>query len=411
MLTDTKARTARATGKPRKLTDRDGLYLFITTKGAKSWRYDYRVAGSRETLTIGRYPDVPLTEARNGKRKPGFISLADARAMVAQGDSPAKAKQANKAQMTLARANTVQALAEKWYATRASARSASWRDLSRRWLDQDIYPALGSKPIQEVTADDVERLVRKVAEKRGANSAYAMRLTFASVYKSLPRALGLGNPARDVAGVIELPKAKPKGRALSAKEIPAFLGAADRYPGRPQTKLAIRLLMLTFPRKRELIEATWDEVDLERGEWVIPAERMKMDKPHIVPLSRQAAECFEKLKPLAFGSDYVFPNLGNPKKPMGASTLNKVFDEIGWGGKFTPHGVRATASTWLNTQGKWPGDAIERQLAHTERDLVRAAYNHADHMEQRIAMMQAWSEYIDGLCSGKIVAGNFGRAA
>lgn len=402
MLTDTKARTARATGKPRKLTDRDGLYLFITPNGAKSWRYDYRLAGARETLTIGRYPDTPLTKARD--------KLAKARELVAQGVSPAKAKQADKAQKKLARANTVQALAEKWYTTRAPARSASWRDLARRWLDKDIYPALGSKPIQEVTTDDVERLVRRVAEKRGAKSAYAMRLTLASVYKSLPRALGLGNPARDVAGVIELPTPKRKGRALSAKEIPAFLDAADRYPGRPQTKLAIRLLMLTFPRKRELIEATWSEIDLERGEWVIPAERMKMDKPHIVPLSRQAAECFEKLQPLAFGSDYVFPNLGNPKKPMGASTLNKVFGEIGWGGKFTPHGVRATASTWLNAQG-WPADAIERQLAHTERDLVRAAYNHADHMGERIKMMQAWGDYIDGLCSGKIVAANFGREA
>lgn len=401
MLTDIKARAAKAKQKPYKLTDRDGLYLFITTNGAKSWRYDYRLLGARQTLTIGQYPDVSLTVARD--------RLADARRAVAQGDSPAEAKQAAKAQAKIARANTVRALGEKWYEARSISRSASWRDNARRFLEQDIYPAIGNKPIRDVTADDVERLVRKVAEKRGAKSAHYMRLTLASLFKSLPRSLNVGNPARDVGTVIELPKPKPRGRPLTAKEIPVFLEAADRYPGRTATKLAIKLLMLTFVRKRELIEATWDELDLERGEWVIPAGRMKMEKPHIVPLSRQAIECFEKLKPLAFGSPYVFPNLGNPKKPMGASTLNKVFEEIGYGGSFTPHGARSTASTALNAQG-WGADAIERQLAHAERDLVRAAYNHSDHLDERKRMMQAWADYLDALCSGASVA-NIRRAA
>lgn len=391
MLTDTKARAAKVKGKPYKLADREGLYLFITPTGAKSWRYDYRIAGARGTLVIGRYPDIGLAEAREAHQS--------ARKAVAQGESPAQAKQTAKARAQLARANTVKIAAEKWYQARVETRSASWRDNARRWLDQDIYPALGNKPVQEVTADDVERLVRSVAEKRGPKSAYCVRLTLAGVYKSLPRALGLGNPARDVGAVIELPKPKPKGRPLAAKEIPAFLEAADRYPGRPQTKLAIRLLMLTFVRKRELTEAAWNEVDLDRAEWVIPAERMKRDKPHIVPLSQQAIECFQRLRELAGDSPYVFPNLGDPRRPMADTTLNKAFGEIGYGGRFTPHGARATASTLLNSQG-WPADAIERQLAHTERDLVRAAYNHADYLQERKKMMQAWADYVDGLCSG-----------
>lgn len=391
MLTDTKARAARPAEKPYKLTDRDGLYLHVSPTGAKSWRFDYRLAGARETLTIGRYPDVPLGAARD--------ALGRARAFVARGESPAKAKQHSKASAREARANTLQATAEKWYEARAKARSASWRDNARRWLDQDIYPMVGSKPIRDVTADDLERLVRRIAEKRGVKSAHYARLLVAGVFKSLPRHLGVGNPARDVAGLLELPKGKPRGRALSAKEIPAFLEAVDGYPGRKATKLAARLLLLTFVRKRELIEAPWQELDLERGEWVISAERMKMEKPHIVPLSRQAIECFAKLEPLAMGSFYVFPNLGDPKRPMSASTLNKVFGEIGWGGKFTPHGARSTASTALNSQG-WNGDAIERQLAHTERDLVRGAYNHADYLEERRRMMQGWADYIDGLCAG-----------
>lgn len=391
MLTDIKARAAKAKQKPYKLTDREGLYLFISPKGAKSWRYDYRLVGARQTLTIGLYPEISLAVAR--KR------LTEARSRVAEGVSPAEVKQAAKAQARIARKNTVRALGQDWYQARSASRSQSWCGNARRFLEKDIYPALGNKPIREVTPDDVERLVRKVAEQRGAKSAHYMRLTLAGLFKSLPRSLNAGNPARDVGTVIELPKPKPRGRALTAKEIPVFLEAADRYPGRPQTKLAIRLLMLTFARKLELIEAPWSEINLDGAEWVIPAERMKREKAHIVPLSRQAVECFKKLKELPGGSDYVFPNLGDPKKPMSASTLNMVFDRIGYGGKFTPHGARSTASTALNSQG-WNDDAIERQLAHSERDLVRAAYNHSDYLQERRKMMQAWADYLDALASG-----------
>lgn len=399
MLTDTKIRAAKAAQKPYKLTDREGLYLHISPTGARSWRFDYRLGGARETLTIGRYPEISLEQARHGTRKPGFVSLADARAMVARGESPAKAKQERKVEQKIARANTLKALAEKWYAAKASARSKSWRGNARRWLDEDIYPAIGARPIQQLKADEIERVIRHIAEDRGAKSAHYARLLLAGVYNSLPRALNAGNPARDLAGMIEFQKAKPRGRPLSAKEIPAFLQAVDRYPGKTATKLAGKLLLLTFTRKKELVGVKWAELDLERAEWTIPAERMKMQKPHIVPLSHQAVESFKILKPLACGSDHVFPNLGDQRRPMSGTTLNKMFDEIGYGGKFTPHAARSTASTILNAQG-WSADAIERQLAHTERDLVRAAYNHADYMDERRRMMQAWSDFIDGLCSG-----------
>ena len=324
--------------------------------------------------------------------------------MVAQNQSPASTKQAEKAQTKIARANTVQALGQEWYEARSASRSASWRENAKRFLEQDIYPAIGNKPVRDVTADDVERLVRAVAVKRGAMSAHYMRLTIAGLFRSLPRSLNVGNPARDVGTVIELPKPKPKGRAMAAKDIPAFLEAADRYPARPQTKLAVRLLMLTFTRKRELIEAPWAEIDLDRAEWIISAERMKMDKPHIIPLSTQALECFRRLKELAGASPYVFPNLGDPKRPMSESTLNVLFDRMGYAGRFTPHGARSTASTLLNAQG-WSADAIERQLAHSERDLVRAAYNHADYLQERQRMMQAWADYLDGLSKNANVTG------
>ena len=391
MLTDTKASAVKAKGKPYKLADRDGLYLYVTPSGAKSWRFDYRVAGARETLSIGLYPDVGLERARD--------ELGKARKLVAKGESPARAKQDRKSSAKIARANTLQAVGRKWYQARAAYRSASWQGNAKRWLEGDFYPAIGSKPIQDVTADDVERVVRQIADKRGAKSAEYARIMLAAIFKSLPRAHGVGNPARDLGRVIEPPKVIPRGRALTTKEIPVFLEAADRYPGNHSTKLAIRLLMLTFVRKRELIEAKWSELDLKRGEWVIPAERMKMDGAHTVPLSRQAVECFEKLKPLACGSDYVFPHFARNEKPMNASTINMAFYRIGYAGKFTPHGARSTASTALNAQG-WSVDAIERQLAHAERDLVRAAYNQSDYMVERKKMMQAWADYVDGLCAG-----------
>lgn len=393
MLSDKKAKAAKGKDRPYKLADQGGLYLYVASSGAKSWRYDYRITGARETLTIGQYPDVSLAVARD--------DLAKARSMVAQGRSPAKAKQQAKAVVQLGRKNSVRALGDQWYADRAPSRSDSWRDNARRWLDQDIYPALGDKPIADVAMDDVERLVRAVAKKRGAVSARYAQLTLSRIFRAAPRSLAVGNPARDVGNdLIQLPEPTPKGRPLSAKEIPDFFKALGDYEGRLSTKLAARLLMLTFVRKCDLIQAPWAEVDLEREEWVISAERTKMGKPHIVPLSTQAVQCFRELQPLACGSLYVFPNAGDPRKTMSESTLNVMFNRMGYGGgRFTPHGARATASTALNEHG-FTGDAIERQLSHAERDQVRAAYNHADHIPQRRQMMQQWADYLDSLCAG-----------
>lgn len=384
-----------------------GLYLYVTPKsarhpkGAKSWRYDYRIAGQRETLTLGKYPDVSLAIAR--KRH------GEARELVAAGKSPAKEKRSQIEQAKLDRENTVRAICERWYAAKSHARSASWQANSRRWLDEDVYTAIGSKPLQQVTMDEIEAVLRSVAKERGASSSRQVRLMLASVYKSLPRSFGLGNPARDLGDVAEVRKGTPKGKPLPAKHIPALLETIERSPGRKQTKLAARLLLLTFTRKLEMIGATWEELDLSRGEWTIPAERMKADRPHIVPLSRQAVLCFELLRPLAAGSRFVFPNLGSQDKPMSAATLNKFFHEIGYP-HFTPHSARSTASTILNGQG-FDHDAIELQLAHVERNRTRAAYNYADKLEERKRMMQAWADFIDGLCAGNVVPMSRGKAA
>lgn len=382
-----------------KLADGGGLYLHIAPKsarhpgGAKSWRYDYRLAGRRETLTIGQYPDVPLARAR--KRH------SEARELVAEGKSPAKEKRSKKERDKLASQNTMKAVCERWYEAKAHARSASWRDNARRWLEGDIYRVIGSKSILHTTVEDIEGALRQIVKERGAASARYARLLLVSVYKSLPRALGLGNPARDLGDVAEVHKGEPRGKPLPAKQIPALLEAIEKAPARQQTKLAARLLLLTFTRKLELVSAPWEELDLERAEWTISAERMKADRPHVVPLSSQAVLCFEYLKPLAAGSKYVFPNIGSQDRPMAGTTLNKFFHEIGFA-HFTPHSARSTASTILNGQG-FDKDAIELQLAHVERSQTRAAYNYADKLEERSRMMQAWADFIDGLCAGNVI--------
>ena len=394
MLTDTRVRQARAHQKPYKLADEKGLYLYVSPSGAKSWRYDYRLNGKRETLTIGRYPDVSLAGDDGARER-----HQAARKRVEKGESPARVKQVIERAKRATAGDTVTAIAESWYAQKEQARSETWKDNVRRWLSKDVYPAFGSWPITEVKPSDILDLIKKVAKGRGERSAEYVRQTLSQVWEHAIRNLrATANPARDVRGAIEMPE--PKRRPpLSAKQIPDFLEAVDAYPGRLSTKLAIKLLLLTFVRKSELIGAMWDELDLDTAEWRIPALRMKMKDPHIVPLSSQAVKCFRELKAIASGSDYILPNLGSLKKPMGASSLNVAFERMGYGERFTPHGVRATASTILNEQG-FRADVIERQLAHTERNRIRAAYNHADYLIERRQMMQAWADYVDGLCSG-----------
>ena len=398
---DLRFRKAKAKDKPYKIADRDGLYLFVTPHEAKSWRFDYRLASVRRTLTIGRFPEVGLTAARD--------AVSAARALVAQGISPSRAKQEKKAAAELDRKNTLKARAEDWYAAKAPTRSKSWRRNARRWLDGDIYPTIGDKPIRNVTAGDIEDLVKATAKKRGAKTAFYARLLLADVFRKQPRSLNLGNPARDVGNFLEIPKGEPMGKPLPMRQIPELLKAVNSYTGREQTKYAIRLLLHTFTRKHELVEAPWAEFDLDRAEWTIASERMKMERPHIVPLSRQAVKWLRELLKLANGSDYVFPSANDTMCPMSGSTLNHALVDMGFQ-HFTPHSARSTASTELNKQG-WAAEAIELQLAHIERNKTRASYNYADKMDEQRKMMQHWSDFLDGLAIGNVVSINSGKAA
>jgi integrase len=392
MLTDKAVKAASpAPGKRfRKLYDTGGLYLFVTAADGssgsvlRSWRYGYRLHGKQQTFAIGRYPAVGLAEARERHQA--------ARKLVELGKSPVVVKRQAKHAARLGAASTVQAIGEAWYAELAPHKSEAWRKQARSWLDTKIYPSMGGSPISEVEPADVLALCKGIAATHPKTGEY-IRLTLSRIFSYAIRNLrAKHNPAREVQGAIVVPPAEHH-KPIPAKQIPAFIEALDRYPGRLSTKLAAKLLLLTMVRKRELINATWDELDLKEGIWTIPPERMKRREPHIVPLSKQALAGFKELKPMASGSRYVFPNLGRLDKPMGASSLNVAFERMKLA--VTPHGLRATASTILNESGAFRPDVIERQLSHIERNRVRASYNRAEYLEERREMLQWWADFID----------------
>jgi integrase len=388
MLTDKAIKAAKPApgNRYRKLSDQGGLYLFCTVDGTRSWRYDYRLAGKRKTFTIGLYPEVPLAEARDHH--------GDARKLVAKGQCPVLTKRRTKQAAVLGAKTTVGAIAEAWYSELAPHKSESWRHGERGRLDKYILPALGHMPIADVEPADVLELIEDIATKY-RKTAEICRHTLARVFSFAIVKAKLKtktNPAREIQGAIEVPEATHY-KPIAAKDIPAFMESLDGYAGRLQTKLAAKLLMLTMVRKCELIEATWDELDLDNGLWTIPAARMKRRMGHVIPLSKQALEAFKELQPIACGSKYVFPNFGNPRKPMNAATLNGAFDRLNL--SISPHSLRATASTILNESNLFRSDVIERQLSHIERNVIRAAYNQAQYIDERRAMLQWWADFID----------------
>jgi integrase len=384
MLTDKAVKAAKPApgNRYRKLADQGGLYLFCTSDGTRSWRYDYRLAGKRKTFTIGLYPDTSLAEAREHH--------SDARKLVGAGQCPVLIKRRKRQAAVLGAENTVKAIAEAWYAELAPHKSESWRKGARGRLDKYIYPAMGTLPITDVEAADVLALVKGI---KFPKTAEYVRQILTRVFSFAIRNLRVKtNPAREIQGAVIVPQATHH-KPIAAKNIPAFIDKLDGYAGRIQTKLAAKLLLLTMVRKRELIDATWDEVDLDSGVWTIPAERMKRRNDHVVPLSKQALKAFEELQPMACGSRYVFPHFGDPRKPMSASTLNLMFDRLGL--TVSPHSLRATASTILNEANLFRPDVIERQLSHIERNRIRAAYNAAEYIDERRAMLQWWADFID----------------
>lgn len=384
-LTDLKVKTIKATSHAQKISDSEGLYLYVTPNGTKSWRFDYRFAEKRFTLTFGKYPEVPLVEAR-GRR-------LDAKRKISAGVNPSAEKKLSKTILHAIHQDTFEAISTDWFESKVNLRSEAWRSSNELYLRRDLLPQIGNLPIRSVDQHVLLAALELCKSRRGVATADRARQTALQVFEHAIRKLKADiNPARLLSRWEELP-AKVNRPHLEEDQIHAFLDAVDRYPGMLTTKLAVKLLILTFVRKTELLNAIWGEFDIPNAKWIIPADRMKMKEGHVVPLCSHALQTLEQLRPLAQASIYLFPSNSSIEKPISRTTLNVMFERMGYAGRFSPHGIRATASTWLNEKG-FRHDVIERQLAHSERNQIRASYNHADYLVERRKMMQAWGDFL-----------------
>jgi integrase len=390
-LSEVKLRNAKGQHKPYKLADGGGLYVLVRPNGAKYWRLKYRFAGKEKLLALGVYPAVRVAAARARRDT--------AKRLLQEKRDPATVREHEKREAQTSAANTFEALAREW----VDKQSNRWTPgHAARVLDSlvtDVFSDVGHRPIKELAAPEVLAVLRKIETREALETASRVSQRCAAVFRY---AIATGrcerNPVADLRGALKAPKREHRA-ALSAADLPGFLAKLEAYEGHIQTKLALKLLALTFVRSGELRGAQWTEFDLEHAEWRIPAERMKMRAPHIVPLSNQALAVLEQLKQLTGGGRFLFPNQSSPNSCMSENTMLYALYRMGYHSRATGHGFRATASTILNEQG-WKSDAIERQLAHAERNKVRAAYHRSEHLEERRKMMQAWADYLDGLCSG-----------
>ncbi len=391
-LTDAKIRNTKPGPRSIKLADGGGLYLEVRPTGAKLWRFRYRIAGKENVFAIGDYPSIALAEVRAEHGK--------ARALVKQGIHPSHSRQAERLSNHAANANTFEAVAKEWIAKKSPGWTPYYLRQVERFLESDVFPHVGRLPIRSVTAAHLLEIIRRI-EGRGAESvALLVRQWSSAIFRYAVATLRAdGDPAAALKGAIHRPKVVHH-KPLSRSQIVDFTKALGKYGGYRTTVIALRLMLLTFVRTVELRKAEWSEFDLDDAEWRVPAERMKMREPHIVPLSQQAVGLLRELQTYTGGRDALFPNYRRPNECMTATTLNRALERMGFNGKdsigFSAHGFRATASTILNEMG-YRSDVIERQLAHAERDKVRASYNHAEYMEERKAMMQEWANFIDGL--------------
>lgn len=305
-------------------------------------------------------------------------------------------KRARKAVAKAQEEDTFQSIGDDWYNSKFAHRSNAWREANKLYLNRDLYPKIGELCIRDIEPKRFLDALEKCKKERGVKTADRIRQTAAQVFEhAILKSKTQVNPAALLKRWAKIPRAVNRPH-LVENEIHELIDAIDAYSGEFITKLAAKLLLLTFTRKTELLEATWDEFYLPNAKWIIPAERMKMKDVHIVPLSKQSLETLEMLRPLSCGSLYVFPKYSTILKPMSRTTLNSMFSTMADGkykGEFSPHGIRATASTWLNERG-YRHDVIERQLAHSERNLIRASYNHADYLPERRVMMQVWADFL-----------------
>lgn len=387
-LTDTQIRREKPTDKPRKLSDGGGLYLLVNQTG-KYWRWKYRFEGKEKVMALGVYPEVTLAEARQAHQA--------GRKLLATGVDPV----VDRRQQATQTKTTFQQIAQEWWEHWSPSRSERHAEYVKRRLEADVFPAIGKRPIDEVQAPELVQMVKAIESRGALDIAKRSLQTCGQVFRyAIAHGHATRNPATEIKPNDVLTSRKKENYArLDAKELPELLLDIEAYQGSSVTRLAMKLMAMTFVRTKELIGAKWKEFDLDNARWDIPAERMKMKTPHIVALSKQAVQLLRTLHTLTGHRALLFPGDRNHEKPMSNNTILKALERMGYKGRMTGHGFRGVASTVLHEQG-WPHDHIELQLAHQERNDTSAAYNHALYLAPRAQMMQAWSDYLDRCAAG-----------
>lgn len=379
--------TAKAAGKPYQLRDGGSLFLSVQPSGSKLWRYRYRLSGKAQVYAIGRYPDVTLAQARQERDR--------LRGLIRQGIHPLRDIVDDAGQSA---PSTFKSAAQAWLAANSQWSPGYARQI-RRYFETDVFPAIGSMAVADLTPADIRTSIESIAGRGARCAALLVQQWVSQVFShAIVQGLCEDNPASLLKGLVRRPAVRHHP-PLGWSDIPAFFQCLDAWPGHADIAIGLRLLALMFVRPSELRLARWQEFDCDNAVWTVPKERMKMRRPHMVPLSRQALALLHSLRALSGDSPVLFPNHRDPDRVLAASSFNHAIARLGYGGRFSAHGFRATATTLLGLLG-YPDKLVDLQLAHRRRDASRAPYDHARFVGSRTLLMQDWADILDALAAG-----------
>jgi len=392
-LTAIQVKNAKEINKPQKLADGGGLYLLVQPNGAKYWRLDYRFAGKRKTFAVGVYPEISLSDARERR--------GEARKLLANGVDPSAVKKAKKAAGVAMAENSFELVAREWHTKNLHNWKQSNADKLLNLLQNDLFPWLGKRPISEIAAPELLQTIRRIESRGVLETAHRARSLCGQIFRyAIATGRAVRDPSADIRGALPPVKHKHHASITDPVKIGKLLRDIDGYSGTFIVRCAFKLSPLVFLRAGELRHAEWSEFDLDKAEWRIADGRMKKEGGQIGPLATQAVAILRELHPLTGKGRYVFPSANSTLKPMSENAIRAALRSLGYtNDDMTPHGFRSMASTLLNEQG-FKADVIEIQLAHIERNAIRAAYNYAQYLPERRRMMQHWADYLDGLKAG-----------
>lgn len=404
-LTATEVKQAKPRNKPYKLADGGGMYLLVNSKGGKYWRYKYRYSGREKTLALGVYPDVSLKAAR--------LKHSEAREQLANNIDPGEVRKVQKLTQHLASAESFEAVAREWFSAKMSDKSKSHRDRTLRAFEKDLFPVLGNRPVAVITAPELLAVLRRIESRGAIDTAHRAKQSAGQVFRyAVATGRAERDPSNDLKGALKNPKKKHLAAITNPDDVGNLLVAIDEYRGTPVVKAALQLSPLLFQRPGEIRAMEWAEINWDAKRWEIPAEKMKMRLPHIVPLSDQSLHILEELYRLTGRGKYVFPSPRGVTRHLSENGVRTALRAMGYDNEtMTPHGFRAMARTLLDEVLGYRVDWIEHQLAHAVKDPNGRAYNRTAHLNGRAKMMQGWADYLIDLklqaAADNVIVGNF----